>query len=180
MKVYVMRHGRTNWNEKLRTQGRSQNQLSKTGKEDALKIAQDFSKNKVDLIVCSPLMRTVQTANIMNKYQGVKVVKDKRLVEVDQGIFTGKKYSQMTPEEHEAKRQRRADCELESWRSVYGRVKNFADSIKSDYPYSRILVVTHESLAIYLSAILSSQKADVDNPFTMPRFSNAEIKEFEI
>ena len=54
MKIYIMRHGRTNWNEKWITQGRSQNMLSKTGKSEAMQVAQKFADTKIDLIVCSP------------------------------------------------------------------------------------------------------------------------------
>ena len=87
MEIFVMRHGKTVWNEKCITQGRTQNRLSKQGKIDAEKQAVNFKNEKIDLIFASPLMRTMQTANIMNKYHGVKILKDNRIIEFDQGIF---------------------------------------------------------------------------------------------
>lgn len=180
MKIYVMRHGRTNWNEKWITQGRSQNMLSKTGKAEAIEVAKKFATTKIDLIICSPLKRTVQTANLMNEYHHVKIIKDKNLIELDQGVFTGQKYSKQTPEEQEAKRLRLDGYGLEKFVSVYQRVKEFADNLPQNYPYENVLVVTHESPAVYLSAILSKQKIDTENPFTMSRFQNAEIRSFEL
>ncbi|MGN1208302.1 MAG: histidine phosphatase family protein, partial [Christensenellales bacterium] len=88
MNLFVMRHGTTIWNEKGITQGRSQNRLSKTGIELAKERAKEYANTKFDVIVCSPLMRTVQTANIMNKFHNVKILKDERLLEIDQGYFT--------------------------------------------------------------------------------------------
>ena len=89
MNLYVMRHGTTVWNEKGITQGRSNNRLSKNGIELTELVSKKFKDIKFDVIISSPLMRTIQTANIMNKYHNVKVFKDDELLEIDQGIFTG-------------------------------------------------------------------------------------------
>ncbi len=180
MKIYVMRHGRTNWNEKLITQGRSQNMLSKTGKAEAMEIAKNFASTKIDLIVCSPLKRTMQTANLVNQYHHVKIIRDKRLIEIDQGVFTGRPCQKQTVAEQEAKRLRLAGYGLESFLSVYQRINDFIKNIKREYPYENILVVTHEAPAVYLSEILAGHPIDKQNPFTMSRFANAEIRHFEI
>ena len=155
--------------------------LSKSGKAEAIEVAKKFADKQIDLIVCSPLRRTVQTANIINEHHHVKIVKDPRLIEIDQGIFTGTKYSSQTEAEHEAKRLRLPGYGLETYESVYLRVKDFAEHVKQDYPYENVLVVTHESLAVYLSEILAGRKTiDTQNPFNMSRFTNAEIRSFEI
>ena len=99
MNLYIMRHGTTGWNEKGITQGRSQNRLSKEGKFLAQKQAEKFKNVKFDVIFSSPLMRTMQTANIMNAFHGVKIVKDERLTEIDQGIFTGRHKDSLSSEE---------------------------------------------------------------------------------
>lgn len=176
-----MRHGRTNWNEKRITQGRSQNQLSKTGKTEMVTVAKNFEDNQIDLIICSPLRRTVQTANIMNAYHHVKIIKDPLLIEIDQGTFTGIKYSMLTEAEQEAKRLRLPGYGLETYTDVYHRVKKFVEKLKTDYSSKTVLVVTHESLAVYLSEILAGNiNIDSQNPFTMSRFMNAEIRKFEM
>ncbi|MBP3630184.1 MAG: histidine phosphatase family protein, partial [Clostridia bacterium] len=71
MKVYVMRHGKTVWNEKNRIQGLSRNRLSKTGDELVKIVAERYKNVQFDVIFASPLMRTMQTANIMNSYHNV-------------------------------------------------------------------------------------------------------------
>ena len=93
MNIYLMRHGTTVWNEKGITQGRVNNRLSQSGKAIAEQRALELQNVEFDVIFASPLMRTMQTANIINKYHNVKVVKDERLIEIHQGIFTGKKWT---------------------------------------------------------------------------------------
>ncbi len=36
-------------------------------------------------------MRTMQTTNIMNKYHNAKIIRDSRIIEVDEGIYTKQK-----------------------------------------------------------------------------------------
>ena len=99
MKIYILRHGETVWNFKGITQGRSNNRLSSNGKEQVEKIAIDYKDVKFDEIFVSPLMRTIQTANIMNKYHNKKLIRDERIIEIDQGKFTGRRKDSFTPEE---------------------------------------------------------------------------------
>ena len=133
MKIYVMRHGTTVWNEKGITQGHSQNRLSYDGKLLAEDTAKKFMNVKFDIIFASPLMRTMQTANIMNKYHNIKILKDERLIEINQGIFTGRHASSLTENEKSLKAVRSKDCGMESFQEVYARLKIFIDDIKNTY-----------------------------------------------
>ena len=76
MNIYVMRHGTTVWNEKGITQGLTNNRLSKNGVALTEKVSLEYKNIKFEAIYCSPLTRTVQTANIMNKYHNLKIIKD--------------------------------------------------------------------------------------------------------
>lgn len=90
MKVYIMRHGQTVWNAKGIIQGRRQGRLSKKGISQVEEQAKKFQNVNFDLIFTSPLMRTVQTTNIINKFHSCKVIRDDRLLEVDKGIWQDK------------------------------------------------------------------------------------------
>ena len=96
MKIYIMRHGSTVWNEKGITQGRSRNMLSENGRFLVQELANKYKNIQFDVIFSSPLMRTMQTSNIMNKYHNVKIIKDERLIEIDQGVFTGRSKNDLT------------------------------------------------------------------------------------
>jgi probable phosphoglycerate mutase len=132
MKVYVMRHGTTVWNERGITQGRTNNRLSKQGKLLTEEVARKYKDINFDVIFASPLMRTMQTANIINKYHGAKIIKDERLIEIDQGIFSGKGKNEITEEEKKLKFARAKECGMESYQSVYERIANFVQELKQN------------------------------------------------
>ena len=115
MKVYVMRHGTTVWNEKGIIQGRSNNRLSQNGKILTEEVSQKYKDTKFDIIFCSPLMRTMQTANIMNKWHNVKIIKDERLIEINQGIFAKRLKASLTNIEKQQRQNREKSCGMEKY-----------------------------------------------------------------
>jgi probable phosphoglycerate mutase len=179
MNVLVMRHGTTVWNEKGITQGRTNNRLSKVGVETTTKRSEEYKNVKLDVIYCSPLMRTVQTANIMNRVHHVKVIKDVKLIEIDQGIFTGRSKDDLSEEEKLLKYNRDESCGMESYNSVYNRCKEFVSNLK-DCSYDNILIITHNCNATLLENVLLDVEVDFNNDKQLRNFSNAEIKCFKI
>lgn len=180
MKLFVMRHGITEWNEKGITQGRSNNQLSINGIARTEIVANQFKDTKFDAIVCSPLKRTLQTTKIMNSYHNVKIFEDKNLTEIDQGVFSGRKKSELSKEELELKLAHSKECGMESYDEVYARVKNFVKTLKTKYNYENLLVVTHNCIATAIQKILNSETVNFNDRNSLNIFKNSEIKEFEI
>ena len=173
-----MRHGTTVWNEKGITQGRSNNRLSKNGVEKTKQVAKKYANVKFDFIVCSPLFRAVQTANLMNTYHNVKIKKDMNLIEIEQGIFTGRHKDSLTPEEKILKYRKDKSCGMESYQEVYDRSKVFVESLKKYDTCNNILVVTHACNATMLENIFKNRKIDLNNRESLKNFDNAEIKKF--
>ena len=178
MNLYVMRHGTTVWNEKKIIQGRSSNMLSKTGKCGVEKTAQAYKNTKFDIIICSPLKRTMQTANIMNKYHNVKIFKDESITEVDQGDFTKRKSSSLTKDECEQKLSRSKEYHMENYTEVYNRVKNFLQTLKQKYPYQNVLVVTHNCNASDIDFMLRYNFPPAYDYSKFIPFSNAELRKY--
>ena len=179
MNIYIMRHGTTNWNEQGRTQGRTQNRLSKAGKELAEQRALEYKDVKFDIIYASPLMRTMQTANIMNKYHDVKIVRDKRIVEIDQGIFSGRLWRLLTDEEKQWKAERRVSCKMEPYPNVFKRTKEFMDWILENEKHENILIVSHNNLCSFMECILNGVMPDFNNHAQINSFDNAAVKCFK-
>ena len=90
MEVYLMRHGLTVSNERKITQGLTKGRLSKTGKIQTLEQAEKYKYINFDVIFSSPLVRAIQTSNIMNRFHNVKIIKQELLTGIDQGIFTNR------------------------------------------------------------------------------------------
>ena len=62
MKIYIIRHGQTDWNVQRKIQGTSDIELNSTGikqSEEARKIVKEL---ELDFIICSPLKRARKTA----------------------------------------------------------------------------------------------------------------------
>ena len=177
--LYIMRHGTTIWNEKHIIQGHSNNRLSKKGIELVKQSAETFKNTKIDIIYTSPLMRTVQTANIMNKFHNVKIIKDGRLIEIDEGCFTGKVKSELTSQELFVQNRKLSGYGIESWQSVHNRMKQFVDDITKNCKNKNILIVTHDLPATCLENILLNKKVDYSQDVVYSKnFDNAEIREY--
>ncbi len=177
MKVYILRHGKTKWIEEGRTQGRRQNRLSVDGVRDVGATAEKLKDKQIDVIYSSPLMRTMQSAKIINKYHGAKIEKCDMLTEIDQGVFTGKIWRNLTDEEKELKNQRLKEYGMESLDEVATRVRTFKKEFLDDSEFENILVVSHGNICTMLECLLKN--GDIDYAI-LDSFSNAEVKEFEV
>ena len=58
MKIYVIRHGQTDWNVAGKCQGRTDIELNETGIEQAKQAKEQLKNYNIDQIICSPLKRT--------------------------------------------------------------------------------------------------------------------------
>lgn len=180
MKVYILRHGTTCWNEQGKTQGRSQNRLSKSGIKLAEETAENLKNTQIDVIYASPLMRTMQTAKIINKYHNVKIIKSELITEIDQGIFSGRLYKTLTDEEKRLKKERHPSTGMESMENVFKRVKQFAETVLKNEKHENILVVSHNVICSNLSLVLTNTKPDFNDKNQMEAFCNAAVKMYEI
>mgnify|MGYP002711658542 CR=1 FL=1 len=179
MNLYVIRHGTTNANEQGVIQGRRMGRLSKTGEKDLEKLAKDFENTKIDIIVSSPLMRTLQTAKIYNQYHNVKIVKDDLLLEVEEGVFTGRKHSSLSDEERKIIKSKLHEYGMESVQDVKQRMQDFLDTIKEKYPYENVAIVTHNMCASIIERLLKGLPIEKDDE-TLSLFSNGQVKLFKI
>ena len=172
MNLYVMRHGTTVWNEKNITQGRSNIWLSRAGRKLTESVAENFKKIVIDAIVCSPLVRTVETANIMNKFHKVKIYKDYLLNEIDQGIFTGRRKDSLNNDEKVLKARRANEVGMETYEQCFNRVERFLKNIKENYPYKNLLVVTHNCCASFIDDIINHKTINFEDAHFLRDFNN--------
>lgn len=180
MKVYVLRHGTTVWNEEGRTQGRRQNKLSFTGKTLANETAEKLKNEQIDIIYASPLMRTMQTTNIVNKFHNAKIVRCELLTEVDQGVYSGILYKKLTEKEKELKKLRHPSTGMETLEEAYSRTKKFVETILKHEKSQNIMIVSHNNICSMLELIFTHTSPDFSNHSQMNMFGNAEFKVFEI
>lgn len=102
MIIYLMRHGETDWNKKGCFQGQVDVPLNDYGRELARVTSEALKDVKFEAAFCSPLIRAVETAEIMlkgrrvpNGHQKVPLMVDNRLKEFNFGAGEGSNIAQM-------------------------------------------------------------------------------------
>ncbi|MEI3402319.1 MAG: histidine phosphatase family protein [Clostridia bacterium] len=81
MEIYVVRHGQTDYNIKQVFQGHIDIPLNETGKKQAQEIALRFKDIDIDMILVSPLQRTIQTAEYISQVTDIPITVEERIIE---------------------------------------------------------------------------------------------------
>lgn len=89
--LYLIRHGRTAWNEERRIQGQRDLPLDETGKLQAKALAAAFKAVPLGAVFASPLQRAVETAAAVAAVHDLPLQFDDRLQERNWGAFQGKR-----------------------------------------------------------------------------------------
>ena len=87
--LYIMRHGKTDWNLKHKLQGQTDVPLNDLGREMARKAAIDCADVNFDICYSSPLIRAKETARLVLEGRDVPIVTDDRLKEMAFGEYEG-------------------------------------------------------------------------------------------
>ena len=100
MALYFARHGETNWNRVRRWQSRTDIPLNQTGRRQARALSQLIRSRDIVFkrVVCSPLSRARETAEILMDGFEPALEIDSRLVELDLGEFEGRLESELGKE----------------------------------------------------------------------------------
>ena len=89
IRVFVARHGETEWNREGRWQGQGGPGLNETGRIQARALAMRLSALRVDALFSSDLDRARETAQIVATATGLEPAFDPGLREVDVGDWRG-------------------------------------------------------------------------------------------
>ncbi len=85
MRIILVRHGVTDWNQQRIIQGGgSDTELNETGREQVKSLAQSLKGENIGAIYSSPLKRALDTAKVISQYHhvGVTVLPDLREIKV--------------------------------------------------------------------------------------------------
>ncbi|MBR5181548.1 MAG: histidine phosphatase family protein [Clostridiales bacterium] len=87
--IYILRHGKTEWNKLRKLQGRTDIPLCEEGRVMAREAAEKYAGTHFDVCYCSPLIRAKETAEIILKGRDVPIIFDDRLKEMAFGKYEG-------------------------------------------------------------------------------------------
>lgn len=89
MKIYMIRHGETDWNIERKLQGHSDIPLNEEGKRLAEVTARALAHIPFTRIYTSPLLRAKETAMIIKGDRDIPVIEEERIQEIGFGIYEG-------------------------------------------------------------------------------------------
>jgi len=117
--------------------------ITDQGKEDIRKLIPIIKEKKIDIIFSSDYLRTQITSKIIAEALDISIVLDKRLRDVDLGIYAGKEkkeyYDNITPKMMFEKGPEGG----ESWIDCINRVESLIKDIEKQYQNKNILIVSH-------------------------------------
>lgn len=89
MRLYIIRHGETEWNKVKRLQGQTDIPLAEEGIRLARETGKGMREEPIDLVISSPLTRAVQTAELMTEGRNIPILTDDRIIEISFGEWEG-------------------------------------------------------------------------------------------
>ncbi|OGZ17427.1 MAG: hypothetical protein A2Z78_01620 [Candidatus Nealsonbacteria bacterium RBG_13_36_15] len=118
--------------------------LTKAGIDQIKKAAKILKKERIDLIYSSDIYRTRQTALIVANELGLKIKFDKRLRDINLGIYHGKlrkEFFQDFP--LSIKRFTQRPTRGENWNDVKKRLSGFLKEVEKKHKNKNILIIGH-------------------------------------
>lgn len=145
MKVYLVRHGQTDWNLKGLRQGQHDIPLNDSGREQARIIQDKLSDIDFDICFASPLKRAAETAEIICNKK-CKIVFDDRLKERGFGKTEGMPNDSFDMKDDWHFGAVFEDKDYETIEQLFERAQSFLADLKK-VKAKNVLIVSHGSFA---------------------------------
>ena len=175
--IYIVRHGKTEWNLLGKTQGHGNSDLTPKGIEQAELLADSMTKYPIDYIYSSDLGRAYQTAEIIGNKLNIEVEKTEALREMNFGTWEGRIIKDIIEEDPELYKMWRNEPHLakipqgETLSQIKERTDAFIKEINEKYDGKHIVLVTHSLCARIM--LLSFLDSDVKNIYRINQANTA-------
>ena len=177
LKLYIVRHGETEWNVIKRFQGQLNTPLTEKGIEKLKETGKKLEDVTFEEVYTSKLERTVKSAEIiLNENRGYKnkKLKLKKLAELNEvyfGVWQGLKYEEVFlkyPEEannyfYNVKNYKAENVEAENLKDALERFLRGINKILSIHKSGNILIVTHGTVFdMFINHVGNNDIFDID------------------
>lgn len=152
-RIYVARHGETDWNRAGKLQGATDIPLNNTGKKQAADCGRFFEDITIEAIFTSPLKRASETASIINEKLNLPVIE---LVEFKERTFGDAEG--MTYEERSKVFTRKNYPNQEHYKTFTKRLIKGLDIIQQAYPEQAVALVAHGAVIHTLFKIVENDQ----------------------
>lgn len=177
MKIALVRHGETVYNQLGKIQGISNIPLSDEGRRQCQKLKERIKDKKYDVCFASPLIRTMETAMIL---VGDKVLinPDNRIIERNMGELEGKPREEYDYIKYWDYKLNCGEMDIEKIQDMFKRCEDFINYLKEKYNDKSILIVTHSATLRVLHHILN--KTDLNKKIPDFPVDNCYYEEIEV
>ena len=177
LKLYIVRHGETEWNVIKRFQGQLNTPLTEKGMEKLRETGKNLENVLFEEVYTSELERTVKSAEIiLNENRGYKNKKMelKKLAELNEvyfGVWQGLKYEEVFlkyPEEannyfYNVKNYKAENVKAENLKDALERFLRGINKILDNHKSGNILIVTHGTVfEMFINYVGNSSIFDID------------------
>jgi len=179
MKLYIVRHGRTDWNVQSLVQGATDIELNAEGLAQAEEARKKFEGTPIDLCISSPLKRAKKTAEIITAGR-CPIIEDADILEIRCGKYEGHKMSEVPWKAYWNGELAEEENGIEPIDCLYGRLRGFVEKLLNEYKgkLNSVLVVSHGGAINIIRKMLHEMnaKSDCGNRIV----ENCEICTYEI
>jgi broad specificity phosphatase PhoE len=180
MRLYLVRHGQTDWNVQKRAQGHTDRPLDEIGIQQAKMVGKAFLDLPISRILTSDLLRAKQTADEVARRVKLPVEVTPNLRERGFGEWEGQNFAEIAirfgfeADFHGVSRNEITPPGGESFVGVWQRLETVVQDVRNRNEDTAI--VAHGGTCSLLMAMFLKGDVHLSNAF---RFSNASINELE-
>ena len=172
--IIFMRHGQAYNNVQKLLVGRNlESHLTDLGREQVRNTSQILKTIHIDQIYSSPVIRTVETAEIVSDIVNMPFQKDERLFEIELGKLVGMYYEDLINKHgnlfvkfysDDDNENSLLEFEVESFRAVKQRISELLKEITIKHQNENVLLVSHlDPIKAAISLIMNIKPSSVDN-----------------
>ncbi|NDI35375.1 histidine phosphatase family protein [Chengkuizengella sediminis] len=183
-KLYITRHGQTEWNLEKRMQGHKDSPLTSLGIQQAEWLGESLNETAIDIIYTSSSGRTRETAKLVRNQREIEIIPSDVLKEINMGEWEGQIISELEqkyPEQHHAFWKTPHLYESmggETFQDLHNRVIPFVKDILLKHKGKTILIVTH---GLTLKTIMSYfEKKELMDFWDSPHIHQTSLSMVEI
>lgn len=154
MKIFLIRHGQTDWNLEGRFQGREDIALNEQGILQAKECGEAINNEKFHAVITSPLSRARKTAEIIAEELSIdQIIIEEAITERDFSKVSG-----MTPKEREAFYASGEKDDKEPWEDLSRRMMSSIRRYAERFYNHNIVMVSHGASINSVLSVLSDGK----------------------
>jgi broad specificity phosphatase PhoE len=148
-RIYLLRHGTTEWNREEIFRGRVDCPLNETGRAEGRAVAAYFEGVELDGIYTSPLARAAETAAAIAAGRGIRVIPEPAFIDLDFGEWQGhplKEVREKYPDLYRAWRERPQEVTIpggENLDSLRARAWEGLLRVARENPDRTVVIVSH-------------------------------------